>query len=112
MPREPKSLFELMLQRVGYKKTRKIMDFIASWAIVEQDLGRQPTIEEYAAWWKESAATAYREKALFKEVFPNEDSPSRIYALARARGAARIKSAKDRFAPSNIWALLQPRDLT
>jgi hypothetical protein len=111
MPREPKSLFELMLQRVGYKKTRKIMDFMASWAIVEADLGREPTMEEYAAWWKESAATAYREKALFKEIFPNEDSPSRLNALGRERMTSRMKAAKARFDPSNVWALLRPGDL-
>jgi hypothetical protein len=111
MAREPKTLFELMLQRVGYKKTRKIMDFIACWGIVEADLGREPSIEEYAVWWKESAATAYREKALFREVFPDEDSPSRIISVGRQRINSRVRGAKARFGPANVWAQLQPRDL-
>lgn len=83
----PDTLLGYILKTVGFRKGRKIGLFIAAWAVVEEDLEHEPTIEEYAAWWKQSAATAYREQALFRECFPNEASPSALINLAHAQGA-------------------------
>jgi hypothetical protein len=82
-----KTLFELMVKRVGIRKTRKVMGFMVAWAIVEQSVGAEPSIEEYAAWWKQSAATTFREQALFRECFPEETSPSRLMNAPQAKTA-------------------------
>ncbi len=86
-------LFRYMLKAVGPSGSRKVMGFMFAWAAVEEDLGREPSIEEYAAWWKESAATAYREKSLFRKCFPGESSPSRLNALGAQR-VGRTKTKK------------------
>jgi hypothetical protein len=44
-----------------------------------ESLGRDPSAEEVAAWWKESVRTAYREQAAFKEAFPTLGTPAKIF---------------------------------
>ena len=73
-----------MAARVGLRKTLKALTFIASWGIVYEALGRAPeSIEEYAEWWRESRAKAFRDQQLFREALPGEDTPTRIYEQAR-----------------------------
>ena len=79
------SLFEYLIKKVGPINTRKVLGFMTAWGMVEADLGHEPTIEEYSVWWKQSAATSYREKATLRECFPNESSPSRLNHLASER---------------------------
>jgi len=79
------SLPAYMIAHVGLRKARKIGTFMVARAVVESDLGCEPSVEEYAAWWKQSPATAYREQAAFRECFPGESSPSRFLALAMAK---------------------------
>jgi len=50
-------------------KAARVVAFIVGWAVVRRELGREPTVDEYAAWWKEHRATAYRHRAEFREVF-------------------------------------------
>jgi hypothetical protein len=56
---------------------------------VRDDLGREPTAEEYAKWWKESPATAYREQALFRQAFPDEQNPARLLDVAAEQANVR-----------------------
>ena len=74
-----------IVRRVGLRKGRQVGSFMAAWALVEAKLGHEPTLEEYAAWWKESRATAFREQALFRECFPEETTPSRLNALVAGK---------------------------
>jgi len=82
--RQP-TVFDYMVRKVGFRKTLKILTFVMAWATVENEFGREPSIEEYADWWRSSRATAFREQALFRECFPNEATPSRLTALAMER---------------------------
>jgi len=60
------------------RHTLRISVLIQQWALVRRDLGRRPTVEQYYEWWKQSERTAYRDLALFREAFPDEDGPDRI----------------------------------
>lgn len=53
---------------------------VVQWTIAQQDLGHEPTVEEVAAWWKESRATWFRRQADFRELFPDQETPSAIAA--------------------------------
>lgn len=78
------SLAEQIARRVGLRKTFKVLLFITAWGVVYEDLGRAPvSIEEYSDWWKASRAKSFREQQLFREALPNEDTPTRLYELAR-----------------------------
>src|SRR3954471_20540291 len=70
-----------IVKKVGWKKGRQVWAFMGAWGLIESRLGHQPTLEEYAKWWKVSRATAFREQALFRECFPDEATPSRLNAL-------------------------------
>jgi len=69
--------FGISLQRVGFRKTAKAMEFLAGWVIVWRDLGRPPhNVEEYADWWGMGVATGYREQAVWREAWPEYATPT------------------------------------
>ena len=77
-------MVEVLVARVGIRKALKVLTFIVSWGIAYESLGHAPeSIEEYAAWWRESRAKSFRDQQLFREALPGEDTPTRIYEAAR-----------------------------
>ena len=76
-------------RRVGLRKAMKVLAYMTAWAHVRDDIGHDPTAEEFAAWWKESAATAYRAQQLFRQAFPDETNPARLLELAAEQANAR-----------------------
>lgn len=87
MRRRPaRTIAELCVARAGILKGARVQAFIASWTIASQSMGKPITLEEYADWWKESRATAYRHQARFREVFPGLETPQPIANVAIARG--------------------------
>ena len=80
--RRAKTWAELVVQRVGFRRSARVMQFVVTWALAENDLGHRPTVEEYADWWGDvSYATAYRDQALFREALPWFDTPSGFLAV-------------------------------
>lgn len=72
------------LQTGSLRRAARVAAFVFAWAKCRRELGREPSMEEYADYWRESAATAYREQALFREVF-SCDSPAPVLDLVEAR---------------------------
>jgi hypothetical protein len=77
------SLLEVAVRRVGARRGARVLAFMIAWDVVRRELGREPTIEEYGEWWRISRRTAFREQALFRQVFPEESSPARLMDAAR-----------------------------
>jgi hypothetical protein len=75
------TLLSVAVRNVGFRRGCRAVAFLVCWAIVEDALGRTPTLDEYADWWKESRSTAFREQAIFREAFPGELTPHRIVVL-------------------------------
>ena len=74
------------------RKGALVCEFILEWTIATKALGHDPGIEEFGRWWKHSEKmqrTAYRRLALFRELFPDEDTPKRFSALIIEAKAAR-----------------------
>jgi len=67
--RQPRTLLELAISKVGVLKGARVCAFVCQWTIAAQAIGRPITIEEYADWWSESERTAYRHQAEFRRVF-------------------------------------------
>lgn len=82
------SLLELCVRRAGgARKGARVGAFIAAWGICRDDLGRLPTVEEYAEYWKQSRASGYREQQRFRAAFPEFETPDAILDhIARQRG--------------------------
>lgn len=87
--RQGTPLLVVATQRVGLRKAMKVLAYMTAWDHVRDDLGREPSAEEYAKWWKESPATAYRQQALFRDAFPAETTPSRLLDLAAEQANVR-----------------------
>ncbi|HZW45777.1 MAG TPA: hypothetical protein VFF32_15590 [Dermatophilaceae bacterium] len=75
--------FTLMVQRVGFKKTRRAMEYGLCYLTVRVDLGHRPSMEEYAVWWKIGSATAFREQALWREAMPDFSTPEDFLRAVR-----------------------------
>jgi hypothetical protein len=80
------TLLELAYGRTGSMlKAARVLAFVTAWDVVRRDLGRAPTVDEYAAWWKESRSTAFGHQAEFREVF-GVDTPDVILDLVEDQG--------------------------
>lgn len=69
------------IKRVGYRHALDVGEFFMAWLTVHHELGQRPSVEEYAAWWKVSRATAYREQQKFREAWPEFDTPSDVASV-------------------------------
>lgn len=98
------SLIEYAAARVGQVRAARVIAFMVQWNTARIDLGDEwPTegieaeARAYADWWRLSERTAWRELARFREVFPDEPTPTRLLHLLRAeqrrRGVAGLGSA-------------------
>lgn len=89
--REPRSILELALAIGGYRKGFRVVMFIEQWTIAQHALGYEPTLEQAAAWWKESERTWFHRQAEFREVFDLLDTPAPIAAAVIARAEAKAE---------------------
>ena len=64
--------------RVGRRPAQRVLAFIQEWDVLADELGREPTLEEYQRRWQMSRATAYNDQRLFQQAFPGERTPRRI----------------------------------
>lgn len=70
----------------SYIGAAKVQAFIVAWARVRDDLGRDPSIEEYAEWWSMSRRQGFYEQARFREAFPGLADPGPLLAVAERAG--------------------------
>jgi hypothetical protein len=69
----------------GLRKGMRVSMYIAQWTIAQQQIGRVPTVEEAADWWKESHRTWWRRQAEFLEIFDLLDNPAPLASAAIER---------------------------
>lgn len=84
LPGEPGQPFTDVLDRLcgGDRRRReRIMVLIQQWDHLADDLGRPPSVEEYAARWGVPVSSAYRLFAEFRDTFPTELDPGRLVGL-------------------------------
>jgi adenylosuccinate synthase len=77
--------FEVMLRRGGMRHAQRAMTFAMCWLMVQQDLGHEPTVEEYSVWWKQSSRTTYRDLESWRSCMPEFSTPTGWYAVAGTR---------------------------
>ncbi|MGA8744581.1 MAG: hypothetical protein WB507_01800 [Solirubrobacterales bacterium] len=74
--------FVKWLHRVaGRDRAKRLVVFLQQWDHQADELGRAPTVREYAEEWRESESGTYRLLGELREVFPTEHDPSRIMNL-------------------------------
>lgn len=83
--RPPSTVLEVAIAKGGYAKGFRVAMYIEQWTIAQRALGHVPTVDEAAAWWKESRRTWFHRQAEFREVFDLIDSPAPIATAAIER---------------------------
>lgn len=68
MSEEP--LIVIMIRNGGLRRTMKALGYITSWGVVRDDIGHDPTWEEYKTYWKQSQSTTAREVNAFRRCLP------------------------------------------
>lgn len=90
MRSQTSTLLQDLLRRVGFKEAMRVGTFMAAWDACEQELGREPTVREYAAWWREPESTAFKHLSEFRRALPSERTPTRLMAIARERKCSNV----------------------
>lgn len=73
------SVGAVAIKRAGFIRGQQGLTFAAAWWIATYALDRPPvTVDEYAAWWRESRSQAFREQAAFRECFPEFSTPTEL----------------------------------
>lgn len=68
-------------REAGRDCAKRLAIFLQQWDHQADELGRAPSVKEYAVEWRESETATYRLLEEFREVFPSEDDPSRIMEM-------------------------------
>lgn len=75
------SLMTIAVQRVGPVQAYKALVFATCWGHCTKKLGRPPvTVDEYADWWNKSRAMGFREQRVFRDAFPEHETPTALCA--------------------------------
>lgn len=64
--------------RVGRRSAQRVLAYIQEWDVLADELGTEPTLQQYQERWKMSRATAYNDQRLFQQAFPDERTPRHI----------------------------------
>jgi hypothetical protein len=80
------TLLELCVRRVGFRRGARVGAFVVAWGVARRELGRRPTVEEYAAYWKQPRTSAFREQEWFREAFPECETPDPLLDLMEREG--------------------------
>jgi len=81
-PRPARTLLEVCVARGGYVRGARVAQFIVEWTIAASDLGYQPSVNEFAHWWKDvSERTTWNRLRDFHRLFPEYANPAPIAEL-------------------------------
>jgi hypothetical protein len=99
------SLLNLAVRNAGVMKGAQAASVVVAWAVAVEDLGHElgadegghlsAAIREYAAYWKQSERTVWRELDRFKRAFPGEPTPARLAQIVRREADVRASSRTD-----------------
>src|SRR4051794_496008 len=74
------TIADVINQRVGQRPGTRLIAFLQAWDLLRDELGRPPSVEEYAKRFGLTAPTAYRDRKLFDEAFPGQ-APEEVLEL-------------------------------
>jgi len=89
--RRPVTLLEYLYRKMGYRKGTRVAAFVVAWGIYADTLGedKRAHMDGYIKYWRTSRATAYRELSMFREAFPDDLLPDRVWSLVTGAVASR-----------------------
>jgi hypothetical protein len=86
--------FEIAYAKTGsILKASRVLAFVTAWGVVRRELGRQPTVDEYAKFWREPRRTAYKHLEEFREAFDRCDWPDPVLDRMEEGAAGRLDAS-------------------
>jgi hypothetical protein len=80
MAKQRRTLADEAVRRAGFRKGGRAAAIALWWLLVDAKQGGPSTVAQYAAHWSKSTAQAYRDWGLWREVFPEWETPSALFA--------------------------------
>lgn len=93
--RQMVALVKLATGNVGTKKGLQAINFLQQWDACSVDLGKEPTVAEYAAWCDITERHAYVQLANFRKAFP--PGHVRTFPLGRKKAVGTGDQVTPRF---------------
>lgn len=79
----PPELVAFLTSKAGVRKAFRVAEFIMLWGILADELGREPSRDEFIDRWDESVPTWYRRMEHLNAVWPADSSPQRVWEWRR-----------------------------
>lgn len=73
------------MANAGFRKAYRAVMWAVSWAIAQEALGHDPSVEEVAKWWELPRRTAFSEQQAFREAFPTLLTPALMFESSVAQ---------------------------
>lgn len=98
------------IKRAGFIRGQQGLTFAAAWWIVSYALDRPPaSVDEYAAWWKQSRAQSFREQQSFRICFPEFATPTELLdALGLDLAELKCKRGRESQIVRELFAVAAP----
>jgi hypothetical protein len=84
-PLKPKNWLQVAVANAGFRKAYRAMMWALSWAIAQEALGHDPSVDDVATWWGEPRRTAFSEQQAFREAFPTLLTPAPMFESVAAQ---------------------------
>ncbi len=99
------SMGEYLVAKVGLRKATAVATFVVAWGIYSEKVDAPHTLDGYSKFWRQSVATTYRERDLFRVCFPDDKVPNRVWALCRAVYDAKVDERRRELSAVRLLAL-------
>lgn len=83
------TLLQLATDRVGQLRAGRVLAFMIAWQTARRALGDEwpaegveAQVRAYSAWWRQSERNGWRELDRFRQVWPDETTPSALMDAA------------------------------
>lgn len=94
-----------LVRKVGLRKATTVCSFVVAWGIYTEAVEGSHTLDGYSAYWKQSLATTYRERDVFRICFPEDKVPDRIWAKVRSLYGSKVDQSKREAAAAQVLSL-------
>lgn len=105
MAERGQTLAEFLVKKVGLRKAVGVCSFVVAWGIYTEKGAEPHTLDGYSAYWKQSAATTYRERDTFRICFPDDKVPDRVWAHVRSVYDAKLDQGKRDVGSAQVLSL-------
>jgi len=88
------SLMQVAILNAGIRKGYRACLYLVLWGIASDAEKRPMSANDLAKWWGDSRTITYKRQAIFREAFPGEETPERLWKVAQVVHADRSRQSE------------------